>query len=233
MRMPDSFVTSRKTPGRLRGRPPAARPPRRAPRAIRPPIVALEVAGRLPHQGRTPSRTRPGTPRARRGRVRYSADERAMRLAVRERELAVARVVHAVERQRLDGLSRDRVLVRVLVPAVEHDEVVAHPARRKRRQAARVEVEPHAVPALHDDVAVVGRGQRARARRRSACRDRPCRPSGARVDTSSWTKTCGPSAESRACREKPRKKRRAETSGAGVTRSGAGASSTVYAIRSQ
>jgi hypothetical protein len=53
------------------------------------------------------------------------------------------------------------------------------------------------------------------------------------VETSSCTKTSGPSGVSRVLRENPRKKSSAETSGTSVIVSGASSSSTVYTIRSQ
>src|SRR5262249_24744795 len=60
----------------------------------------------------------------------------------------VAAVVHSVKRERQDRLPGDRVLVRVLVPAVEHEKPVPRPARRKRRQSRDVECETHRIAAL-------------------------------------------------------------------------------------
>ena len=63
-------------------------------------------------------------------------NELAVRIRLGKRELAVARIVHPVKRQRPDRLPGHRVLVGVLVPAVEDDQVVAHPALRQGRQRA-------------------------------------------------------------------------------------------------
>src|SRR5215831_10842867 len=54
---------------------------------------------------------------------------------------SIAAVVHSMKRQRLDRLSRDGVLVRVLFPAVENDHPVSYPAGWKRRQRGGVELE--------------------------------------------------------------------------------------------
>jgi hypothetical protein len=52
-------------------------------------------------------------------------------------------------------------------------------------------------------------------------------------DTSSWTNTWGPPGDSTVMRENPRNESSADASGATDIRIGAGASSTVYAMRSQ
>ena len=239
MSMPDDFVTSRKTPGALAAPSPAAAAiARRA--AIRIPTARLTAstppsrrrlrsASRLPLRSRTASRNSSGPPGAR----QVLADELAVRIRVRKRLLSVARVVHAVERQRLDRLTGDRVLVGVLVPAVEHDEPVARPALRHGRQSGGIELQPHGVASLHHDVAIVGRRQERAHVAEPRVEPGHVGPAGLARDVVVDEHLRAAGRLDRHPREAAERELGGGEGAHGVTRVGAGSSSTVYAIRSQ
>src|SRR5215470_11654793 len=100
--IPDSFVTSRKRPWPARRTPPG------------PSSLRTRSTNRVEELARAA------------GTGQVLAAKTAVGLVIRKllRGLSIPRVVHSVERQRLDRLAGDRVLVRVLVPAVEDEDVV-------------------------------------------------------------------------------------------------------------